>query len=56
MMFELERLKLDQESLEDLIKRSEFDFAMVKRDHERELKYFEMQWQENKIEIDRLTY
>jgi hypothetical protein len=55
-MFELERAKLDQQNLEDLIERCEFDFAMMKKEHERELKYYEMQWEENKIEIERLTY
>lgn len=55
MMFELERAKLDQEVLEDLIERSQFEFAMAKKEHERGLKYFEMQWEENKIEIERLS-
>ena len=55
-MFELERAKLDQQNLEDMIERSEFDFAMAKKEHERELKYYEMQWEENKIELERLTY
>jgi len=53
-MFELERLKLDQQNLEDLIRRSEFEFDMVEREHERELEYLGMQWQE--IEIERLKY
>jgi len=55
-MFELERAKLDQQQLEDMIERSEFENGMVKKEHERELKYYEMQWEENKIEIERLTY
>ncbi|CAB4222076.1 hypothetical protein UFOVP1655_34 [uncultured Caudovirales phage] len=55
-MFELERAKLDQEALEDIIERSKFEFALTQREHERELKYYEYQWQDNKLEIERLTY
>ena len=54
-MFELERVELEQQNLEDSVERCEFEFAMAKKQHVRELRYYEMDWEENKAEIERLT-
>jgi hypothetical protein len=54
-MFELERLKLEQENLEDMIERTKFENKMNNLEHKRAMKYYEMDWQENVIAINKLV-
>lgn len=54
-MFELERLRLEQEQLEDSMEKMEYEFTMSKKEYLRDLKYSELQWVENKLEISKLV-
>jgi hypothetical protein len=54
-MFELERLRLEQEQLEDSMEKMEYEFTMNKKEYLRDLKYSELQWVENKLEISKLV-